>query len=72
MNSKPYVVLVGVDHLELADRALQEAFALASQRENAHVHALSILPLPSNDPRYGISVYAALDERATLDTAVER
>ncbi|MES1178214.1 MAG: universal stress protein [Myxococcales bacterium] len=72
MSIKPYIVLVGVDHSELADRALQEAFALAAQQENAQVHALSILPVPSKDPRYAISVYAALDERAILETAIER
>jgi len=72
MNDKPYVLLVGVDFSEPADRALQEAFAQASQRPNAEVHVLSALPVSSEDPRYAISVYAALDETAILDAAIQR
>ena len=72
MNEKPYRVLVGVDFSELADRALQEALSLASKRENAEVHVLSILPAPNTDPRYAISVYAGLDANAALETATQR
>ena len=72
MNNKPYTLLVGVDFSELADRALREAFVLASQRENSEIHALSVLPVASEDPRYAISVFAALDETAILETAIQR
>ena len=35
MKTKPYVVLVGMDFSELADRALMQAFDLATRRERA-------------------------------------
>ena len=71
MKNKAYIVLVGVDHSELADRALQQAFALASQRENAQVHALAILTVPTTDPRYAMPIYAAMEDRSALDTALD-
>jgi len=72
MNAKPYTLLVGVDFSELADRALDEAFAQASQRPGSEVHALSVLPVAGTDPGYAISVYATLEERPILDTAMQR
>lgn len=72
ITNQPYVLVVGVDFSELANRALQEAFALASKRQPAEVHALSILPLTSSDPRYAVSVYATLDEVTILETATQR
>lgn len=72
MNNKPYIVLVGVDFSELGDRALQEGFAVASLQDNSEVHVLSIFPVPSMDPREAIAVYAAVDERGTLEAATER
>jgi nucleotide-binding universal stress UspA family protein len=44
MNAKPYVVLVGMDFSELADRALRQALELASQRDDAEVHVLCVIP----------------------------
>ena len=72
MQNKPYTLLVGVDFSESADRALQEAFAQASQRTNAEVHVLSALPVASDEARYAVSVYTALDEAPLLDTAIQR
>jgi len=72
MQNKPYTLLVGVDFSESADRALQEAFAQASQRTNAEVHVLSALPVASDEGRYAVSVYTALDEAPHLDTAIQR
>jgi nucleotide-binding universal stress UspA family protein len=72
MLNKPYTLLVGVDFSESADRALQEAFAQASQRANAEVHVLSALPVASDEARYAVSVYTALDEAPLLDTAIQR
>jgi nucleotide-binding universal stress UspA family protein len=65
-------LLVGVDFSELADRALHEAFAQASQRANAEVHVLSALPVASEDPAYAITVYATLDEKPILEAALQR
>jgi nucleotide-binding universal stress UspA family protein len=45
MKSEPYIVLVGMDFSELADRALAEAFDLAGHREHAEIHIVSIVPL---------------------------
>lgn len=72
MENKPYTLLVGVDFSELGDRALHEAFAQASQRAEAEVHVLSVLPVAGEDPGYAISVYATLDEKPLLDTAIQR
>jgi nucleotide-binding universal stress UspA family protein len=72
MTNKPYILLVGVDFSELADRALHEAFAQASQRANSEVHVLSVLPVASEDPGYAVSVYAALDQKPVLDSAIQR
>lgn len=73
MTNKPYILLVGVDFSDLSDRALQEAFAQASQRANAEIHVLSALPaVASENPSYPASVYAALDETAILNAALEK
>jgi nucleotide-binding universal stress UspA family protein len=71
MKNKPYILLVGVDFSELADRALQEGFAQASQRPDSEVHVLSVLPV-AEDPAYAISVYASLEQKPILDTAIQR
>ena len=70
MQNKPYTLLVGVDFSESADRALQEAFAQASQRANAEVHVLTALPVAGDEARY--AVYTALDEAPYLDTTIQR
>ena len=72
MKNKPYILLVGVDFSELADRALHEAFAQASQRADSEVHVLSVLPVGGEDPGYAISVYATLDEKPILEKAIQR
>ena len=70
MLKKTYTLLVGVDFSESADRALQEAFAQASQRANAEVHVLTALPVAGDEARY--AVYTALDEAPYLDTTIQR
>ena len=55
MSRKPFVVLVGMDFSELADRALRQAFALAARYEKAQVHVVCVVPglhvdAPSSDP----------------------
>jgi len=72
MENKPYILLVGVDFSELADRALYEAFAQASQRENSQVHVLSVLPLTGEDPHYALSVYGTLDEKPILAAVLQK
>jgi len=72
MQNKPYTLLVGVDFSESADRALQEAFAQASQRIHAEVHVLSALPSASDQARDVVSVYTALDQPPLLDAAIHR
>jgi nucleotide-binding universal stress UspA family protein len=72
MKNKPYIVLVGVDFSLLSDRALEEAFKLASQHKNAEVHVLSALPVASSDPGYAVSVYVAVDDTSILDQAIDR
>ncbi|HEY5372636.1 MAG TPA: universal stress protein [Polyangiaceae bacterium] len=72
MNTKPYVILVGIDFSELADRALDEALLLASKQADAEVHVLAVLPVPTLDARYAIPAYAFLDEPESLAKAIER
>jgi nucleotide-binding universal stress UspA family protein len=50
MTNEPYIVLVGMDFSELADKALAEAFELAAYRENAEIHVVSIVSPPSPTP----------------------
>jgi nucleotide-binding universal stress UspA family protein len=73
MKTGPYTVVVGMDFSDLADRALLEAFDLASRRKDAEVHVVSILPGPNLDPNYQVPAYA-LDSNQddNLVGAVER
>jgi nucleotide-binding universal stress UspA family protein len=50
MTKEPYIVLVGMDFSELADLALAEAFELASCRDNAEIHVVSVVSPPSPAP----------------------
>jgi nucleotide-binding universal stress UspA family protein len=73
MKTGPYLVVVGMDFSDLANRALQEAFDLASRRKDAEVHVISIVPGPNMDPSYQIPAYAlASNQDDNLDGAVER
>ena len=73
MNTQRYVILVGIDFSELADRALEQALELASARANAEVHVLTMVPVPMTlDARYAIPAYSMLDETNLLETATER
>ena len=72
MTQKPFVVLIGADFSELADRAMQEGFALAAAHPNAEVHVVSIIPPPNLDSRYAIPAYGALDAAGSIETTVER
>ena len=72
MKAKPFVVLVGMDFSELANRALRQAFELASRRETAEVHVVSVVPGPNLDPNYQIPAYAMNNAAGSLDGAVER
>jgi nucleotide-binding universal stress UspA family protein len=73
MNSKRYVILVGIDFSELADRALEQALVVAAQRTDAEVHVLSIATPPvALDASYAIPAYGALDDANLLSGATER
>jgi nucleotide-binding universal stress UspA family protein len=71
MNDAPYIVLVGMDFSELADRALGEALDLATRRENVEVHVVSMLHRPglSGDVMNGF--YSAVEESDPLQRAFE-
>jgi nucleotide-binding universal stress UspA family protein len=72
MTKKPFVVLVGVDFSELADRAVQEGFTLAAARPDAEVHVVSIILPPSLDSRFAVSAYGALDASGSLEATAAR
>lgn len=71
MSDSPYIVLVGMDFSELADRALLEAFDLATRRENVEVHVVSVFrsPAGTRDPSTNA---VALDGIDPMDRAFDR
>jgi nucleotide-binding universal stress UspA family protein len=42
-DTKPYIVVVGIDYSKLGDLALERAFELATERHNAEVHIVYVL-----------------------------
>ena len=71
MNRSPYVVLVGMDFSELADRALQHAFELAARREAAELHVLCVVPGPSLETHHGLTGYWLTSEAGVRDGVFE-
>ncbi len=71
MNDAPYIVLVGMDFSELADRALTEALELATRRENVEVHVVSMLHRPAAGADVMNGFYSAVDEIDPLERAFE-
>ena len=47
-ESKPYVIVVGIDYGDASEHALDKALELAAERPRAEVHVLNVVPL---DPR---------------------
>lgn len=43
MDSKPYVIVVGVDYSNIGELALTRAFELATEKQNAEVHIVYVL-----------------------------
>lgn len=72
MNDAPYIVLVGMDFSELADRALVEALELATRRENVEVHVVSMLHRPAASADIMNGFYSAVDGIDPLERAFER
>jgi len=67
----PYVILVGMDFSELADRALQQAFELAARRERAEVHVLCVIPSAHLGAHHALTSYALTSEAGVRDGAFE-
>jgi nucleotide-binding universal stress UspA family protein len=84
MANKPFVILVGVDFSDLADRAFEQALELAAKEPGAELHAVFVAPTVSLGlpmPLIGVdfippleALNAQLDERirSLLDTALPR
>ena len=70
MTNEPYVVVVGMDFSELADRALSEAFELTLRRENGEVHVVSIVSPPVLAP--GVEASFAPNDSEPFDGLMER
>lgn len=70
--SHPYVVLVGMDFSELADRALRVALELSALHDNAAVHVLSAVAAPSWDPNFDIAGVARPNQTEIVETALTR
>ncbi len=58
MKTGPYTIVVGMDFSDLANRAMSQAFDLASRHKDAEVHVVSIVPGPNLDPNYQVPAYA--------------
>lgn len=72
MNGKRYVILVGIDFSELADRALEQALLLAARRNDAEIHALCVTtPATAFDARYALPAYVTLDEADIVASTTE-
>jgi len=71
MKTKPYVVLVGMDFSELADRALMQAFDLATRRERAEVHVLCVIPSAGLGSHHALFGYGITAEEGVRDGAFE-
>src|SRR5450755_1901825 len=73
--AEPYVVVVGMDFSELADKALTEAFELTAFRENSEIHVVSIVspptPVPNIDATLAGVGYVQPSEADPLDGLVE-
>jgi nucleotide-binding universal stress UspA family protein len=52
MQSKPFVVLVGMDFSEPAAHALREALELSREHEGAELHVACIVPEPATKSRH--------------------
>jgi nucleotide-binding universal stress UspA family protein len=52
MDTKPFVVLVGMDFSEPADLALRQALQLASELDGAELHVATIVPQPATKGRH--------------------
>ncbi len=74
MSNQSYVVLVGMDFSEPADRALAEALDLATRHEHAEIHVLTVISPPAPAPNIEASLsgaaYAPLDPSDPLDGAL--
>ena len=68
-----YVVLVGMDFSELADRALGEAFDIATRRPSSEIHVVSVVELPNASGDLGFSGVAMLPEQPdAVEAAFQR
>ena len=73
MKEEPYVVLVGMDFSELADRALVEAFKVVAFRKNAELHVVNVLNSPNVTAHPSTdSFYSPMDDMAPRERAFER
>jgi nucleotide-binding universal stress UspA family protein len=72
MDDAPYIVLVGMDFSELADRALGEALDLATRRDHVEVHVVSMLHRLALSGDVMNGGYPAVDEIDPLERAFER
>ena len=71
MKTKPYVVLVGMDFSELANRALEHAFELATRREQSEVHVLCVIPSAGLGAHHALTGYSLTAEAGVRDGAFE-
>lgn len=71
MKTKPYVVLVGMDFSKHADRALAQAFELATRHERAEVHVLCVIPSAGLGAHHALTGYGLTAEAGVRDGAFE-
>jgi len=71
MKTKPFVILVGMDFSDLADRALAHAFELATRHERAEVHVLCVIPSAGLGTHHALTGYSLTAEAGVRDGAFE-
>jgi nucleotide-binding universal stress UspA family protein len=77
-DSKPYVIVVGIDYSEASELAFDKALELAAERRPAEVHVLNVLPLnlPALSPELastsgGVALPTLEEAAARLEAYVE-
>jgi nucleotide-binding universal stress UspA family protein len=72
-SQPPYVVLVGMDFSELADRALGKAFDIATRHESSEIHVISVVQPPNVAGELSVPNAAPLpDQPDEIEAAFQR
>lgn len=71
-NPNPYVIVVGVDYSATSDLALQRAFELATEKQNAEVHIVYVLQTLGALAPLDLGITSSGPDPVTLAEAAEQ